>query len=89
MARFLMLDLDEKLQKDAPINLIPLPVLSGSSMSSKTAKRYLEERWSLDRVFDVLQKLHKDAPIHLMPDPNFRSIRNLHVLQKSRRNQEG
>ena len=83
-----MLDLDEKLQKDAPINLIPLPGLSGSSMSSKTPERYLEERWNLDRVFDVLQKLHKDAPIHLTPTSDqsgtFISSKTLGRIKKDR-----
>ena len=43
----------QKLHKDALIHLTPTSGQSGTYMSSKTPGRYLEERWSLDRVSDV------------------------------------
>ena len=51
-----MLDLDEtftELLKDDPYHLTPPPGSSGTSMSSKTPGRDLEDGWSLDGVSDV------------------------------------
>ena len=45
--------LTDKLLRDDPCHLTPLPGSSGTSMSSKTPGRDLEDRWSLDRVSDV------------------------------------
>ena len=45
--------LSQKLLKDDPFNLTPLPGSSGASISSKTPGRDLEDGWSLDRVPDV------------------------------------
>ena len=48
-----MMKFSDKLLKDDPYHLTPPPGLSGTSMSSKTPGRDLEDRWSLDRVSDV------------------------------------
>ena len=42
--------LSDKLLKDYPYHLTPIPGSSGTSMSSKTPGRDLEDRWSLDIV---------------------------------------
>ena len=57
------------------LNLTPPPGSSGTSMSSKTPGRDLEDRWSLDKVLYVWilmklsQKLLKDDTYHLTPTP--------------------
>ena len=44
--------LSEMLPRDIMSTLTPSPAQSGTSMSSKTSGRDLEDRWSLDEVFD-------------------------------------
>ena len=48
-----MMKLSDKLLKEDPYHLTPPSGSSGTSTSSKTPGRYLEDRWSLDRVCDV------------------------------------
>ena len=45
--------LSDKLLKDDPYHQTPPPGSPGTSMSSKTPGRDLEDRWSLYRVSDV------------------------------------
>ena len=45
--------LSQKLLKDDPYHMTPPPGSSGTSTSSKTPGRDLEDRWSLGRVSDV------------------------------------
>ena len=55
--------LSQKLLKDDPYHLTPPQDSSGTSMSSMTPGKDLEERWKLDKVSDV-----KDYPHHLSWD---------------------
>ena len=48
-----MMKLSDKLLKEDPYHLTPPPGSSGTSTSSKTPGRDLEDRWSLDRVCDI------------------------------------
>ena len=59
----------QKLPKNAPSDLTPSPISSGTSMSSITPGRDLENRWSLDWVHDVqiLWKFYESLQRMLLP----------------------
>jgi len=50
---WILMKLSQKLLKYDPYHMTPPPGSSGTSTSSKTPGRDLEDRWSLDRVCDV------------------------------------
>ena len=53
-ASFLMMYLDETFRKASlGYDMTPSPAASGTSLSSKTSGRDLEDRWSLDKLPDV------------------------------------
>ena len=69
---YILMKLSQKLLKYDPYHMTPPSGSSGTSTSSKTLGRDLEDRWSLDRVCDVgswwnLQKLLKYDPYHMPP----------------------
>jgi len=89
---WIWIKLSEKLLKYDPYHMTPPPGSSGTSMSSKTPGRDLEDRWSLDRVCDVRSwwNFHRSFwSMFLSYDTNSRFIRNLHVLQDSRKRLRG
>ena len=49
---WILMKLSQKLLKDDPYHMTPPPGSSGTSTSSKTPGRDLEDRWSLDKVSD-------------------------------------
>ena len=49
----ILMKLSQKLLNDDPYHMTPPPGSSGTSTSSKTPGRDLQDRWSLDRVSDV------------------------------------
>ena len=50
----------QKGHKDAPIDLTPSPGLSGTSMSSKTPGRDIEDKWSL-KMLNPYETPQKEA----------------------------
>ena len=80
--------LSVKLLMDIMSTLTPSPVQSRISMSSKTPGRDLEERCSLDEVLDEVldDTFCKDSDGYYESSDNFSSsIKNIHVLQDSRK----
>ena len=86
--RWILMKLSQEVQMDSPFPLTPSPGPSGTSMSSKTPGSDLEDRWSLDTVSDYGSWWNFPRMFRwIVPSFNTISwfIRNLHVLQDSRK----
>ena len=89
-----MVNLDENFTEDSKecSHLIPSLGSSGASMSTKTPGRELEDRWSLEGFLMVnLDENFTEASndCSLLSDTITRFIRNIHVLQDSRKRLKG